>query len=267
MSITQKKYIISVQIFVYNIGFIKHKFPMINFTSNEELDEFIKNLKGSDKSQENNYPYFCINNPQNLRINTIKGTAINGFDIEVPIYPEYKIKDNFDLMYSLKDKMNNAQEEFVHFLEFLMNLKKIEEMLILSEQITNIDDFKENKDFVNSWNNIIQYLKRDKKLFIEKEMYDLDNFDKIKKILMKIIELQTLVKEYYYFMNYSYYDEESKIRNIKETKNTLDKVLNIIDEIIFIDNCTKYFAIKSYENTFSGYCSLERKKILTYNKN
>lgn len=107
----------SIQIFVYNTS-IKLNFPMINFSSKNELIEFVNKLDFEKKESviENGNtffdwpkePHFVINNPQMLPNEIILKHNENG------LY--YPIKTNLDLLMSKISSMSNSHEEFIEFL-------------------------------------------------------------------------------------------------------------------------------------------------------
>lgn len=110
----------SLQIFSYNIG-IFDNYPMIKFEDKEQLIEFVIKLEKIDYSKDDNddnikiYRHFVINNPQLLPSELEKYKYPNTYPLN-----EY----NISILYSLKDKFFNKEQQFIEWLEKNLSFKE-----------------------------------------------------------------------------------------------------------------------------------------------
>lgn len=109
----------SLQIFLRNIGIFDYNYPMIEFESKEQLVEFVIGLEKIDYSIDKSmeiYPHFIINNPQLLPDELEEYKYHNTYPLN-----EY----NIHILYSLKDKFYNGEQQFIEWLEKNLSSRSI----------------------------------------------------------------------------------------------------------------------------------------------
>ena len=110
---------VEMQVFVYgdskrNIN-SDNNYPFLEFSSENELVEFLKNLKFSIPYKYEEVPHFCINNPNSLPqtayLYRTSAEYSNSF---------YSVQDNLELL--KKQKINNNTGLSFGFTDFLTPL-------------------------------------------------------------------------------------------------------------------------------------------------